>query len=37
MLELERCRVEMRHVEEEMAALQIHRGMEADKLIKMVC
>lgn len=36
MLELDRCRVEMRHVEEEMTSLQIHRGIEADKLIAMV-
>lgn len=35
-LELDRSLVEMRHVEEEMAALQIHRGLEADKLIAMV-
>lgn len=35
-LELDRSQIEMRHVEEEMAALQIHRGLEADKLIAMV-
>jgi hypothetical protein len=27
----------MKYVEEEMATLQIHRGMEADKMIAMVC
>jgi hypothetical protein len=34
--ELERCRNEMKHVDEEMALLQVQRGREADKLIAMV-
>jgi uncharacterized membrane protein YccC len=37
LFELDRSRAEMKHVDEEMASLQIHRGMEANKLIAMVC
>jgi hypothetical protein len=35
--ELDRCRNEIKHMEEEMALLQVQRGREADKFIAMVC
>ena len=37
LFELDRSRAEMKSIEEEMAALQIHRGIEAGKMIAMVC